>query len=207
MEVFFMAESGVTLKPNVELRAMAREALKGKWTNPVLVTLIYMAIAGGIQCIPILGSIAYLIIAGPLVIGVTMYYLAFARNQEPKLEKMFEGFNIFGKALGLFLLQLLFTFLWMLLFIVPGIIAAFRYAMAYYILIDNPQLTPMEAIEQSKKMMKGHKGKLFGLCFSFIGWALLACLTFGIGFLWLMPYMEVAQAKFYDDLKANISPA
>ena len=199
-----MADGSITLKPNVELRAAARTVLKGKWMNPVLVTLIYMAIAGGIQVIPVLGSIAFLIIGGPLVIGITMYYLAFARDQNPQIEKMFEGFKIFSKALGVFLLTALFTLLWMLLLIVPGIIASFRYAMAYYILIDNPQLSPMEAIEQSKKMMIGHKGKLFGLCFSFIGWALLCCITFGIGFLWLIPYMQVSTAKFYEDLKANV---
>jgi len=191
------------LKQNVELRTLARAALKGKWLNPVLVSLIFIAIGAGIQVVPIIGTIAYLVIAGPLVLGSTMYFLAFSRMQEPGIEKMFEGFHTFSSALCLFLLIGLFTLLWSLLLIVPGIIAAFRYSMSFYIMADSPQISASEAMEQSKKMMYGHKSRLFCLIFSFIGWGILCCLTFGIGFLWLCPYMQVTVAKFYEDLKAN----
>jgi uncharacterized membrane protein len=89
----------------------------------------------------------------------------------------------------------------MLLLIIPGIIAAISYSMTFYILADDNSLTAMEAIDKSKAMMEGYKLKYFYLSLRFLGWALLAILTFGIGFLWLAPYMMVASAKFYDDIK------
>jgi len=75
--------------------------------------------------------------------------------------------------------------------------------MAFFILHDNPDIGASEAITRSKKMMYGHKGKLFGLCLSFIGWGILCCFTFGIGFLWLCPYINLSIANFYEDLKQN----
>ena len=91
-------------------------------------------------------------------------------------------------------------FLWTLLFIVPGIVAAFRYAMAPYVLAEHPELTASEAIEKSKQMMAGNKGRLFCLQLSFIGWFLLACLTWGVGFFFLAPYTKAAETGFYLDL-------
>lgn len=101
--------------------------------------------------------------------------------------------------LGMFLMSL-FIFLWMLLFIVPGIIKAFAYAMTPYILVDNPELGPNEARLKSIEMMRGHKGKLFGLELSFIGWFLLCILSLGIGFIWLAPYYQTTHAAFYHNL-------
>lgn len=101
--------------------------------------------------------------------------------------------------LGMFLMGL-FIFLWMLLFIVPGIIKAYAYAMTPYILVDNPELGPNEARLKSIEMMRGHKGKLFGLELSFIGWFLLCILSLGIGFIWLAPYYQTTHAAFYHNL-------
>jgi uncharacterized membrane protein len=99
----------------------------------------------------------------------------------------------------------LFVFLWSLLLIIPGIIAALSYAMAFYILADDKEKTvkAMEAIDKSKVMMYGYNWKLFCLGLRFFLLSLLCILTLGIGFLWLMPYMQVSLAKFYDDVKAN----
>lgn len=95
----------------------------------------------------------------------------------------------------------IFIFLWSLLLIIPGIIAAYRYSMAFYILNDNPKMGAMDALRESKKMMVGYKGKLFFLSLSFIGWTILSVLTLGIGFLWLIPYMNTTTANFYQNLK------
>jgi uncharacterized membrane protein len=95
--------------------------------------------------------------------------------------------------------------LWALLLIVPGIVAAISYSMTFFILAEDSSLTPMEAINKSKQMMDGYKLKYFYLCLKFIGWALLCCLTLGIGFLWLIPYIQVSTAKFYDELKGSAS--
>jgi uncharacterized membrane protein len=88
-----------------------------------------------------------------------------------------------------------------LLLVIPGIVAAYRYSMSFYILSDNPQLSAQEAMNESKRMMNGYKGKLFCLHFSFIGWSILCVLTIGIGFLWLVPYMQASIANFYENLK------
>ena len=90
---------------------------------------------------------------------------------------------------------------WFLLFIIPGIIKAYAYAMTYYISYDNPELSAEECINRSMKMMYGHKLDLFLLDLSFIGWILLSILTLGVGMLWVTPYMYTSRAKFYEELK------
>jgi uncharacterized membrane protein len=91
-----------------------------------------------------------------------------------------------------------------ILAMIPAVIAQFRYSLTYYVLNDVPGVGPMEAIRRSKQMMIGNKWKLFCLQLRFIGWAFLCVLTFGIGFLWLVPYMMVSQACFYDDVKNSV---
>jgi uncharacterized membrane protein len=191
---------------NKVLMAQAREALKGNWGLAIGTFVVYMLIVMGastiLQLIFLgLGTIATLIIAGPFALGMTIFALSLSRNQNPRLEMIFDGFNKFGLALGTYLLMLLFIFLWMLLLIVPGIIAGLSYAMTFYILADGQSNGAMDAIDKSIKMMYGYKWKLFCLGLRFIGWALLCILTLGIGFLWLMPYMQISIAKFYDDIK------
>ena len=188
---------------NVILMQMARESLKGKWGLAIGTLIVYFLIATALQIIPVIGPIASLIISGPFALGLATFSLSISRDQDPKLEKIFQGFNNFGTALGAYLLMLLFILLWMLLLIIPGIIAAISYSMTFYILADDNSIGAMDAIDKSKKMMNGYKWKYFCLGLRFIGWALLCILTLGIGFLWLMPYMQVSMAKFYDDVKAN----
>jgi uncharacterized membrane protein len=120
-----------------------------------------------------------------------------------RIEQLFSGFNRFGTALAAYLLVTIFTFFWMLLLIVPGIIAAISYSQTFYIIADSQNIDPMDAIDKSKKMMQGYKWKYFCLYLRFIGWALLCILTLGIGYVWLLPYVQTSTAKFYDDLKAN----
>ena len=106
------------------------------------------------------------------------------------------------KVWGMFLMGF-YIFLWSLLFIIPGIIKMFSYAMTTYILEDNPELSADEAIDRSRAMMKGHKFDLFWLILSFIGWFILCAFTLGIGLLWLMPYTNTTVAAFYEDVKAD----
>ncbi|MGV8877562.1 MAG: DUF975 family protein [Sphingobacteriaceae bacterium] len=189
---------------NVELMRMARASLNGKWGLAIGTLLVYMAIAVVPQIIPIVGPIAVLIITGPLGLGLAYFSLSISRNQDAKLEQIFEGFNNFVTALVAYLLMLLFILLWMLLLIIPGIMAAIAYSMTFYILADDPSIKPMDAIDKSKKMMDGYKWKYFCLGLRFFGLALLCLLTLGIGFLWLLPYMYVTMANFYEDIKSNL---
>jgi uncharacterized membrane protein len=188
---------------NVVLMQMARESLKGKWGLAIGTLVVYFLIAMVIQIIPSVGPIASLIMSGPFALGLAVFSLSLSRNQDAKLEQIFQGFNNFGTALGAYLLMILFTVLWSLLLIIPGIIAAISYSMTFYILADDNSIGAMDAIDKSKKMMNGYKWKCFCLGLRFYGLALLCILTLGIGFLWLVPYMQVSMAKFYDDVKAN----
>jgi len=188
---------------NGVLMQMARESLKGKWGIAIGTLVVYLLIVVALQIIPVVGPIVSLLITGPLAIGLAIFSLSISRNQDTKLEQIFQGFNNFGTALGAYLLMVLFIILWMLLLIIPGIIASISYSMTFYILADDNSISAMDAIKKSKKMMYGYKWKYFCLGLRFFGWALLCILTLGIGFLWLMPYIQVSMAKFYDDIKAN----
>jgi len=188
---------------NVLLMQMSKESLKGKWGLAIGAFVLYFFITLIGEIIPIVGPIAALIISGPFALGLAVFSLSISRNQDAKFEQIFQGFKNFGTALVAYLLIILFTLLWMLLLIIPGIIASISYSMTFYIIADDNSIGAMDAIDKSKKMMDGYKWKYFCLVLRFLGWALLCILTVGIGFLWLMPYMQVTMAKFYDHVKAN----
>lgn len=193
-----------------ELRARARASLKGNWGRAILILFLgglLSGVIGGILSLihPVVQYAFNLIVTGPITLGLTVAFLEIAGNNRPSVSTIFIGFRSFGKTFLLYLLLLIFTLLWILLFIVPGIIAGLRYSQAYYILRDNPEISPLEAIRRSKTMMSGNKGRLFVLGLSFIGWWLLGILTLGIGYLWLYPYIMTTSAHFYLDLRSRNS--
>ncbi len=186
---------------NLSLMRQARETLRGKWGLPIATCLVYTLLTGGLGSDRHGGSIISLIITGPLQLGLATFSLTLSRGGNASFQQLFNGFNYFVKALATYLLMVLYIVLWMLLLIVPGIIAALSYAMTFYILADDISLEPQQALDKSKKMMDGHKVKLFYLCLRFLLLALLCVLTLGIGFLWFIPFVNVIMAKFYDDIK------
>jgi hypothetical protein len=131
-------------------------------------------------------------------VGFTIYTLNVSRRVSAGYGNLLDGFAIFFKALWLHILMFVFVFLWSLLFIIPGIVAAYRYRQALYILLDNPDMPALECIRASKRMMTGRKWELFELDLSFIGWVLLSAIPFVI--LWTLPYMEVTYANYYQAL-------
>ncbi|OKZ08920.1 DUF975 family protein [Bacteroides nordii] len=188
------------LKQNSELRAEARVALTDKWVMGAVTTLVFGAVSGAASYIPVVGSI---LVALPMMYGYAIVMLSVMRGGEMNIGGLFDGFNDFGRIVGTKLLQAIYTFLWMLLLVIPGIIKSYSYAMTDFILKDEPLLANNAAIEKSMAMMDGNKMKLFLLDLSFIGWAILCLFTFGIGFLFLQPYVQSAHAAFYEDLKAQ----
>lgn len=182
---------------NSEIMMHAREALVGKWGLAIGVMLVHYLLLAVASAIPFLP----LIIGGPMFLGLTIFSLSIARKENSQFEQLFEGFRRFGVSLAAFLLMILFVVLWSLLLIIPGIVAALSYSLVFYIIADDRTVTATEALQRSKKMMRGNKWKLFCLGFRFFGWFLLSVLTFGIGFLWLVPYMQVSFAKFYEEVK------
>ncbi len=184
---------------------MARESLKDKWGIAVGATLVLLLSSILLQKIPVVGPIISILVSGPLTLGFAGICLSISRNQPANVQDIANGFTHFATALGAYLLVMILVILWALLLIVPGIVAAISYSMTFFLLAEDSSLTPMEAINKSKQMMDGYKLKYFYLCLKFIGWALLCCLTLGIGFLWLIPYIQVSTAKFYDELKGSAS--
>ncbi len=194
--------------PDAELTRQVRELFSGRWGLPIALCLLIQLISMGIGQIPVIGGIANLILTGPLELGSVIFFLTFVRRGPGDLGMMFAGFKNFGNALAAYLLMALFTFLWLLLLIIPGIIAALSYSMTFYLIADDSRLGAMDAIRKSKEMMDGHKARLFVFGLRFIPWVLLCILTVGIGFLWLMPYMSACYARFYDDLRpSSVQPA
>lgn len=191
-----------------EFRRRARESLRGQWgksIGAVLLASIPSFILGFLglfsHTLETAGTIMSYLIAGMLALGSAIFFLSIARKQKPPVTTVYQGFNYPVKAFLLYLLMVIFVFLWTLLFIIPGIIAAYRYSLAYYILGENPDMKPLDAIRRSKELMAGNKWRMFVLQLTFIGWMLLCIVTLGIGTLWLGPYMAVTTAHFYDELK------
>lgn len=189
---------------NSALKDNALQSLKGRWTTAVVLMLVYVVLAILGNLIPFyIGTLLLL----PLGYGFTVCFLHMARRQEADFDTLFSGYKDFGRIFLTILLQNIYTFLWTLLLVVPGIIKSLSYAMTPYVLRDNPELSNNAAIERSMAMMNGHKMELFLLYLSFIGWYLLGIITLGIGFLWITPYIETTVANFYDALREEQASA
>lgn len=145
------------------------------------------------------GIVAFLI-GGAIELGACAFHTRLSLGERPPFSALFGRFDIFVKALGLRLFVLLFTVLWSLLLVIPGIIAYYRYAMAPYLMAEYPQMGVREAVNRSKELMQGNKARLFWLNLSFIGWMLASIFTLGIALLWIIPYIKTAQACFYLEL-------
>ena len=148
-------------------------------------------------------AVIYFVLGSFIGVGYAKFNLNLVDRNKASFENLFEYFSNWKTTTITRLLRALYTFLWSLLFIIPGIVAGFSYAMTEYILAENPDLTPDEAIQASKSMMMGNRWRLFCLQFSFIGWDILATLAFGLGHLWLTPYKQAAYAAFYREVSGT----
>ena len=197
---------------NSKLREDARVQLEGKWGKPILFGFLFMIISAIPAIFLLIGSnhqniasalqlVVSVLITGSLMVGASMYSLRFKRGEDPGVSVLFEGFKHYGATLGLYLWYVLWVVLWTLLLIIPGIIKSVSYSMCFYVMADNPKIGTKNALNISKKITKGYKGKIFVFYLGFVGWSLLALLPFGIGCFWLVPYMQISTANLYDELK------
>ena len=145
--------------------------------------------------------IIQIILVAALSIGMVMIYLNLTKGVRPQASDVFKGFHIYGKAVELTFFTSLFTLLWSMLFIVPGIIKSIAYSMAPYILAEHPEMTGREAINESKRITQGHKGELFVLNLSFLLWGLLCIVTLGFGAIYVGPYIQATAANAYLKLR------
>jgi uncharacterized membrane protein len=235
-------ERSIFMKRASEFRAIARNALCGKWGIAVLAgflaallgsaggsggvniktdgsgsaptvdlgSLIPVQLRGvlagaivGVVLVGIAVLIGWIILSSVVYTGYCRFNLQLIDREEASINTMFSYFPHWKTVTIAHLLQGLYIFLWSLLFVIPGIVASFSYAMTGYILAEHPELSASEAIERSKEMMEGNRWRLFCLEISFLGWGLLAALTLGIGNLWLRPYVQASYAAFYREVSGT----
>ncbi len=183
---------------------MAKEQIKGKIGVLFVISLIVFGISLLPSFIPYIGGlVSEIFIIPAFSLSLCLIYLKIADGREIAIGNVFDGFNYFWGAFKVTFLTSLFTFLWTLLFIVPGIIKAYSYSMALYIYADNPDMGALDAINKSREIMNGHKMDLFVLMLSFIGWGLLSVITFGIVGIYAIPYISATYAGFYRSLCDN----
>ena len=206
-----------------EIRARARYSLENSIFSQIwLMLLVYSLLVSVIAGLPAsIGSavarnpalaaalsipltICTILLSGPFEYAMARIYLRVAGgNKDVSVSDVFVGFKeCFAECVILQFVRSALIFLWSLLFIIPGIIKAYAYSMAFYISQESGgKKTWRECLEESKTLTDGYKGKLFCLDLSFIGWFILGALCFGIGILWVQVYHQQARAHFYEELK------
>ena len=176
----------------VELKNMAKEQIKGNIGILFIVLLLTALITG-----TAIGSIATPVIN----IGVCLIYINMTKGIKPSVLDMFNRIDTFLKALWLAIVTGFFTMLWSFLLIIPGIIKGLSYSMGPYIMAEHPEWTAMQCLEESKRIMRGNILSLFILQLSFLPWALLVTVTFGIASVYVVPYVSATTANFYNAIK------
>ncbi len=200
------------MKTLSEYRAEARQVLKGNWFSSAVFVLLYLVIAGIASSVvssfagsnttassttSVLGTLLVL----PIGYGLLFGFLGQGRGREMQVGDLFGHFNL--RVYSTLILKGIYTFLWFLLLIIPGIVKSYSYAMTEFLMMDNPELKNNEAIEKSMEMMQGNKWRLFLLDLTFIGWFILGIFTFCIGWLWVYAYLYQTRVMFYETLKAE----
>lgn len=212
------------MKSNQYYKNEALSALRGNWANALVATIIFVALALFFSSNDAINSYYQRIVINPFI-GYSLSFISLfvllplAAGYSNSMRVLLEtgdnrltnnsfslGFGNWLHVVWGMILSTIYIFLWTLLLIIPGIIKSYSYALTPYILVEHPEMSANEAIEESMRLMDGHKFDLFYLQLSFIGWAILSILSLGLGFFWLIPYQMTAQAAFYRDIKNEAMP-
>lgn len=192
-----------------QIKTMAREQIRGKvlgtlFRISLFIYLIMLAaeLAGALVH-PIVGMVLSLLLVPAFTVSNIRIYRKLTFGIYPQNRDMFVGFYNYVSAVATYYLSLVLTLAWRLLLIVPGIIKGLGYTFSMYVAAEHPEISPIEALRRSEKMMKGHKMELFVLMLSFIGWMVLAPFTLGILYIWLIPYMQASLVNFYNSIKPD----
>ena len=194
----------------IELKNKAKDTLKDHYKDSFIITLIVIILSLITSllnryiensAIKVTISIITTFIETFFTLGTTSFYLKLARGEDTSYKELFAHKDLLITGVLISLIIAIFVFLWGLLLIVPGIIAAISYSYALYIFIDNNDIEIMDAINKSKEMMMGHKKDFFFLIISFLGWLILSLLSFGILLLYVTPYINMTITLFYEEIK------
>lgn len=205
------------ISTNRELRNKSKADLRGKWGLSAAISFVAVLLIGGAaflngyfvhdRVMMITISIIYPLVCLVISYGLCIVFYNMLRyNTAPNIDDLFIALRQWRVFETAFLMNL-FIVLWTLLLIVPGVIKGLSYAMAPYIMEDDPTCYGSAAIRRSREMMRGHKMRLFLLCLSFIGWILLSTITLCIGLIWVTPYIQTATANFYINLRDSKASA
>lgn len=192
------------MKSSSAYREAAWNSLSGNWGSTAVLTLVYFLIACVASVIDVKGELITILLIAPLIYSYEIIFLDNLRSGKAfDVQSLFEGYNDYLRITGTYLLMCVYICLWTLLLVIPGIIKSVAYSQTLFVLRDEPTLKYNGAIERSMAMMEGHKMDYFLLILSFIGWYILGIVSFGIGFLWINPYITRALVIFYEDLKSE----
>lgn len=184
-----------------DYRMSAKERLSGNWGPAIGAFVVFGLLIGALSST----GAGYIILFGSIYVGYATLLTRFLRSGKIDFNDLFAPFKKdFLNTLVFGVLYTIFLTLWIMLFVIPGIIKAYSYSMAPYILADYPDISGIDAITASRKLMKGKKGRLFCLDLSFIGWVILSALTLGILTLWVGPWMDTAHTEFYESIKDEV---
>lgn len=177
----------------------AKAKLTGLWAEAAIGSLIYIALTALASSTSLLEIVVY----GPLTFGYYLFMACLVDRKENNLNLLFQGFNRFVETLVAGLLLTVAVSIGLILLVVPGIILACGFAMTFYIMIDDPNISGLDALKQSWNMMQGRKWDFFCLQLRFLGWIILSIITCGIGYIWLSPYMTITNLNFYRKIRYN----
>ncbi len=193
------------------IRQNARYIIKGNllqiWIPLILLELISLPFSLIIVKVAEAGSdlekvltIIFSLLLMPVTIGCYEYFLNIVRGKEPKLKSLFNYFDRFGTILLAIVIIGLLTTIGTFLLIIPGIIIALMYSQIYYVIVDNPEDNAISCLKKSRELINGYKWDYIVFNLKFIGWILLTVFTFGIAGIYVIPYVIIAQTKYYDNL-------
>ena len=182
-----------------EIKEQAKKNLNGKWGGAIIIFLIYLVISAGISATGV-----GMLFTSVLTIAVINAFLKGRNQNDYNPSDMFEPLN--DNPTNIVLLSLIkniYILLWSLLFVVPGIIKSYAYALCEYLAIKHPDWEYKKCLEESQKMMNGHKFELFMLQLSFLGWDILSFFTLGILQIYVAPYKFASLAIYYEQVEQN----
>lgn len=191
---------GVNFQFNVDVSDFSELSMELSGGAGALLTGLFSVLGIVLAILAVALLLVFMALSGVMALGESRYNLNLIDRKEAEVRDLFTQFYRFKDAFVMEGLRTLFITLWSLLLVIPGIVASYSYAMAPYILLEDPYCSGSEALARSKAMMYGNKLDLFLLDLSFFGWTLLCLLTGGIGYLWLNPYQKASRASFYRSL-------